>query len=125
MEPPWSRSEPDFVQPSNYAIGVGPCQEESRTVRPVTVRLRGRSVNGPHTRRSDLEQVTVGVAEVEAHAAALPAFPFFDGDAVLRQPRFPAGQLFRIDGECQVQFAVSIVRRFRGARPALEEEKQD
>ena len=49
----------------------------------------------------------VGIAEVEADAAAFPLAAFFDGDGVDGEPGFPVGERRGGDGEGEVEVALA------------------
>src|SRR6516165_7230602 len=49
-------------------------------------------INRPQARRRQLEQMPVGIAEIDAVAAARPIGAAFDGDALLAQSLFPLWQ---------------------------------
>src|SRR5712692_1838472 len=73
------------------------------------------SIDRPEARGRELQQVSVGIAEIDAVATARPVGAAFDGDATLAEPAFPRRQLVGGDRKRQVQRSVAIVRRDRAA----------
>jgi hypothetical protein len=51
---------------------------------------RTASVDRPHARRRNLDQMAVGIPKIETLATQFPHPPLFHRDTVLRQPSFPA-----------------------------------
>ncbi len=68
-------------------------------------------IPGPKSRRRQLEEVTVGIAEINALAAARPFGAAFDGDVRLCQPLFPSRQLIGGDREGDVHRPMTVMRR--------------
>ena len=60
----------------------------------------------------------VGIAEIDAVAAARPIGAAFDGDALLAQSLLPLRQLIRSNGKGLVQRPMAVVRGYRAARHA-------
>src|SRR5206468_584814 len=85
----------------------------SRAGRPQTVKCA--SINRPHARRSNLDQMPVWVAEIEALSTCLPPALLFHNDSVLREPRFPPRQFVHCNGEREMKFTIAVVRRRRCA----------
>jgi glycosyl transferase family 87 len=73
-------------------------------------------ITGPQSWRRELHRAPVGIAEVHARAAALPGDAAFDRDAELGEPRFPRGEIRRIDRERHVAGTAGIVSRHDAAR---------
>ncbi len=81
-------------------------QQQSMAVKSNKSRAsRTRSINRPHAGRGDFEEMTVGIAEIKADAAAVPHFALFDGYTALNEPLFPRRELHRVDGESHVRLA--------------------
>src|SRR5579862_2220624 len=72
--------------------------------------MRIASVDRPDARRDQLCQMAIGIAKVDAVAAALPMDPALDSHAMIAQTRLPSGQVSGRNRECKVQFAVAAVR---------------
>jgi hypothetical protein len=68
-------------------------------------------VNRPNSRCYQLQQVIVGVAEVDALSAARPIGPAFDSDVVLAEPIFPSRQFLRRNGKGHMKRAAAVMRR--------------
>jgi len=95
------------------------------------IRPAARSVDGPEAGRRQLHQVPVGVAEVDARAAARRVNPPLDLHPHVAEPRLPGPQGACGHGERHVQPPVTIVRGDDPTRHrvglvgrALEEEEQ-
>src|SRR6185295_17598150 len=80
------------------------------------------SVVRPEPRRRELDQMSVGVAEVEARSAPLPFRLLDDLDLVALESGFPGVQRFRRDRERHVKLSVPVVRGLwnLGGRALLE-----
>src|SRR5262249_30300017 len=78
----------------------------------------------PQAGRRELEQMTVGIAEIDALAAAAPSGPTLDRDATFAEPLRPVGKLVGADRKRNMQRAVAVVRRDGSARhaPGFERE---
>src|ERR1700746_3780989 len=82
------------------------------------------SVNGPDTWRGKFEQMTIGIAKIEAPSAQFPGAFFFHCNSLLGEPSFPGSQFRGWNGKCDVQFAVAIVRRCDSARGSFFEQQR-
>ena len=72
----------------------------------------------PIGRASPVPEVPVGIAEIDAVAAARPVGAAFDRDAVLGEPLFPGRQFVGGDRQRHVQRSVPVMRRDGAARHA-------
>src|SRR5271167_4473753 len=79
-------------------------------------RKRTASINRPDAWGSDLDQMPVRVAKIDASAPQLPRTFLFYRDSVFRQPGLPARQFIGPDREREMQLTVAIVRRLHCAR---------
>src|SRR6266513_2410889 len=68
--------------------------------------------------------MTIRVSKVEAPASQLPRSLLFHCDSPCLEPRLPVAQFGGWDSECDVYFAVPVVRRFDRPRSSLHEEQQ-
>src|SRR5262245_52850054 len=70
---------------------------------------KNQSIDTPQARRRQLQEMPVGIAEIDAVTAALPIGAALDRDVVLTQALLPLRQLVRRDGEGDVQRPVTVV----------------
>src|SRR5260370_29615689 len=68
--------------------------------------------------------MAVRIAKVQAPTTRFPRTLFFHGDPFLLEPGLPIGQFCGWNGEREVQFAVTVMRRCDRARSSLLEEQQ-
>src|SRR5688572_22589257 len=73
-------------------------------------------VHRPQSRRRQLQQVPVGIAEIDAAAAARPVGRAFDRNAALCKMPLPFGKLRLADRKRHMQRARAIVSRNSAAR---------
>jgi hypothetical protein len=78
------------------------------------------SVNRPNSRCDQLQQMIVGVAEIDALSAARPIGLAFDRNIVLTKPFFPSRQLRSCDGKGHMNWAATVMR---GNSPARQMER--
>src|SRR5262245_11032477 len=83
-----------------------------------SMRATNPSVNCPQSRRRQLQKMPVGVAKIDAFAAARPFRAPLDRDAMRGKARLPFGKLVAADRKGDVQRAVTIVGRDGTARHA-------
>src|SRR5262249_35524351 len=81
-------------------------------------------ISRPKPRRRQLEQMPVGIAEIDAVAAARPIGAAFDGDALLAQSPLPLRQLIHGNGKGHVQRSLAVVRGVGAARHAYRFERR-
>ena len=67
--------------------------------------------------------MAVRIPKVYALAAQIPRALFFDSDSVLPEPCFPSRQFGSRNRKCDVQLAISIVRRRDTERATLLEQQ--
>src|SRR5262249_1011680 len=68
-------------------------------------------IGRPKAGRGHLQQMVVGIAEVQARPPGRPAHPALDRDAIRRQAGLPGRKLVRRDREGDMQLALAAVRR--------------
>ena len=69
-----------------------------------------RSIDFPNPGRGEFDGVTIGVSEIETHAAAVPSHFAFDLDSVLGKMASPPIKVLSAHGEREVCWALSVVR---------------
>src|SRR5262249_56146120 len=74
-------------------------------------RDRHTLINRPQARRRQLEQMPVGIAEIDAVPAARPVGAAFDGDALLAQSPLPLRQLIHGNGKGHVHRSMAVLPR--------------
>src|SRR5581483_7426260 len=83
------------------------------------------SVGGPESGSRQLQQVRIGIAKIDALAAAGPGPLFFNRDSALTEPCFPRRQRVRGNGECDMHLPIRVVWRLNASRGALLEQQQN
>src|SRR5262245_60869950 len=86
---------------------------------------RSASIDRPHARRGQLEEVAVGIAKVYALAASRPRLAVLDPDTPLVEPGDPAGKGVGRHAKREVLTAGGVVRcgRARRRRPPQADEQ--
>src|SRR5688572_10430640 len=116
-----------ITAPSNWCMNcaqpmISGTMAEERAGRDIASVLAGHAaaaqalVNRPQAGRGELQEVPVGVAEIDALASALPGGAALDRDVVAGEARLPASELVLRDREGDVKRTRAVMRRNGAAR---------
>src|SRR5262249_51175250 len=115
----WEPQAPGKVNRFEFALSAGshmPIPVGAWQTRQALPTGELASIDRPQARRRELQQVAVGIAEIDAAAAALPVGPPFDRDIMRAQALLPLRQLVGGNRKRDVQRAAAVVRRNGAAR---------